>query len=262
MLFSFGDMRRTLAALFLLALVATVPAFAQDAQPTPGDPSPAPPPLKATLAACSIGATADQRFAVFTGSMPAYRGTKRMAMKFDLFIRPLGAAEWLPVKGKGLSRWQRSAPGRDGFVYTKRVERLLQGNDYRVAVRFRWYQSSGPKRRDRVRRTPVCRQPDQRPNLKIEALRIEPGADSASRKYVLTVVNTGRTAAEAFDVALVTTRDDVRSVPGLPAGERATVEIAAPSCPAGERVTAHADVRGAVAESSERDNRFIASCDG
>ena len=255
-------MRRTLVCLFLLALVATVPAFGQDAQPTPASPTPAPPPLKASLAACSAGADEDQRFAVFTGSMPAYRGTRRMAMKFDLFIRPIGGAEWLPVKGRGLSRWQRSDPGREGFVYTKRVERLLQGNDYRVSVRFRWYQGTGPKRRDRVRRTPVCRQPDQRPNLKIEALRIEPGADASSRRYVLTVANAGRTAAGAFDVGLTTTRDDVRSVAGLPAGERATVEIAAPACPLGERVTAHADVRGAVAESSERDNRFIAACDG
>jgi hypothetical protein len=251
-------MRRTLVCLFLVA----VPAFGQDAQPAPAAPTAAPPPLKASLAACSIGAEEDQRFAVFTGSMPAYRGTRRMAMKFDLFVRPIGAADWLPVKGKGLSRWQRSHPGREGFVYTKRVERLLQGNEYRVTVRFRWYQQVGFRRRDRVRRTPVCRQPDQRPNLKIEALRIEPGADAASRKYVVTVVNAGRTAAEAFDVGLVTTQDDVRAVPGLPAGERATVEFGAPACPLGERVTAQADVRGVVGESSERDNRFIAACDG
>jgi hypothetical protein len=252
-------MRRTLVALLLLAFVAAVPAFGQDAQPAPGE---APPPLKASLAACSVGATEDQRFAVFTGSMPAYRGTRRMAMKFDLFMRRTGAADWLPVKVRGLGRWQRSAPGREGFVYTKRVEHLLQGHDYRVAVRFRWYQAPGLKRRDRVRRTPVCRQPDQRPNLKIESLRIEPGADEASRRYVVTVVNVGQTAAKAFDVGLVTTQDDVHSVSGLPAGERATVEIAAPACPMGERVTAQADVRGVVHESSERDNRFIAVCDG
>jgi hypothetical protein len=254
-------MRRTLVCLLLLVFVAAVPASGQDAQPAPA-PTPAPPPLKATLAACSIGTTDDQRFAVFTGSMPAYRGTRRMAMKFDLFVRPIGGVEWLAVKGKGLSRWQRSDPGREGFVYTKRVERLLQGSEYRVAVRFRWYQAPGLERRDRVRRTPVCRQPDQRPNLKIEALRIEPGADAASRKYVVAVLNTGRTAASAFDVGLTTTQDDVRSVPGLPAGERATVEISAPACPLGERVIAQADVRGAVGESSERDNRFIAACDG
>src|SRR5687768_4954262 len=156
-------MRRTLVALLLLCLAA-VPAAAQDAgTAATADTAGARPPLKASLAACSVGAEEDQRFAVFTGSMPAYRGTTRMAMRFDLFIRPTGAREWLPVKGKGLSRWQRSDPGREGFVYTKRVERLLQGNEYRVTVRFRWYQS-GAKRSDRVRRTPVCRQPDQRPN--------------------------------------------------------------------------------------------------
>ena len=240
-------MRRTLVCLFLLAFAAAVPALAQEAQPAAGEPAP---PLKASLAACSVGASDDQRFAVFTGSMPAYRGTRRMAMKFNLYIRPIGAAEWLPVKAKGLGRWQRSEPGREGFVYTKRVEGLLQGNDYRVVVRFRWYQAPGLRRRDRIRRTPVCRQPDQRPNLKVESLRIEPGADDASRRYVVTVVNAGETAAGAFDVGLVTTRDDVRPVPGLPAGERATVEVDAPACPMGERVSAQADVKGAVNESS------------
>src|SRR5687767_4921726 len=122
-------MRRTLVCLFLVAFAAAVPAVAQDAQPAAGGSAP---PLKASLAACSVGASDDQRFAVFTGSMPAYRGTRRMAMKFNLYIRPIGATSWLPVKAKGLGRWQRSEPVREGFVYTKRVEGLLQGNDYRV----------------------------------------------------------------------------------------------------------------------------------
>ena len=253
-------MRRTFVCLFVVLSAAGIPAFAQSPQPAVQQAPP--PPLKASLAACSTGATEDERFAVFTGSMPGYRGTRRMAMKFDLFIRPVGGDTWLPVRARGLGRWQRSEPGRNGFVYTKRVERLLQGNEYRVVVRFRWYQTPGTRRRDRVRRTPICRQPDQRPNLRIETLRIEPGADVASRRYVVTVANVGRTAAEAFDVGLSTTQDDVRSVPGLPAGERATVEFAAPACPMGERVVAQADVRGVVDESAERDNRFIAACDG
>jgi hypothetical protein len=244
-------MRRTLAALLLLGFVA-VPAAAQDDER---------PPLKASLAACSTGGTEDQRFAVFTGSMPAYRGTRRMAMRFDLFLRPDGERAWLPVKGRGLSRWQRSSPGREGFVYTKRVERLLPGNDYRVAVRFRWSQSGAP-RRDRVRRTPVCEQPDQRPNLRIEAVTIQPGADAASRRYVVTVRNAGPSPAGAFNVGLTTTQDDVRRVAGLPAGERATIEVPAPACPYGERVTARADVGDVVDESDEGDNRFIAACDG
>jgi CARDB len=247
-------MRRTLIVLPVLGLLA-VPAGAQDGGTAQR------PPLKASLAACSTGPAEDQRFAVFTGSMPAYRGTKRMAMRFDLFLRPDGADEWLPVRVRGLGRWQRSDPNRTGFVYTKRVERLLQGNDYRVSVRFRWYQSGTP-RRDRVRRTPVCEQPDQRANLRIESVSIQPGADAASRRYVVAVRNVGPTAAGAFDVGLTTTQDDVRRVAGLPAGERATVEVPAPACPAGDRVSARADVRDVVDESDERDNGFSAACDG
>jgi hypothetical protein len=248
-------MRRTLVVLTaLLALVATGTSSAQQG-------AGAAPPLKASLAACVSGPSEEQRFAVFTGSMPAYRGTKRMAMRFDLFTRTSASLRWQPVKTKGLGRWQKSDPNRAGFVYTKRVERLSQAAEYRVAVRFRWYQSDA-KRPDRTRRTPVCRQPDQRPNLRIETLDVLPGPDAASRRYVATVLNDGRTAAGPFDVAIVAASDEVRRVAGLPPGERATVEVAGAACPEGERVTARADVRGVVEESSERDNRSLTACDG
>jgi CARDB len=245
-------MRRMTASLLptLLLLVPAAPAVAQDE----------PPPLAATLAACQSGSTAEERFAVFTGSMPAMRGTRRMAMRFDLTTRPTGARVWTPVRARGFGRWQRSDPGRAGFVYTKRVERLAQAAWYRVTVRFRWFGASGVQRTT-VRRTPACRQPDQRPDLQVESFAVAPGPDADSRRYVVGVRNAGRTAAGPFEVGLAgLARDAVRSVPALPAGERATVELVAPRCTDGEVVQVRLDPRGAVEESDERDNAFRWVC--
>ena len=248
-------MRRTLLALPLLVLTLAAPAGApaQDA----------PPPLRASLAACASGPTAEERFAIVTASMPALPGTKRMAMRFDLQVRAEGSTRWTYLRAKGFGRWQRSDPGRTGFVYTKRVERLGQAVAYRAVVRFRWYGSGGRQQRTRIRRSPTCRQPDQRPDLLVEALTIAPGADPSSSRYVVTVLNSGRTAAGAFDVGLTGIgRDLVRQVPGLPAGERATVELTGPRCPAGAAALVQLDVRGTVDESDERDNRFSRACTG
>lgn len=249
-------MRRTSAVLSLFALV-----LAAGAGPAQGAARDKRPPLRAALPVCSAGAESDERFAVFTGSMPAYRGTRRMLMRFDLYVRPLGGRRWTAVRGRGLRRWTRSDSGRAGFVYAKRVENLVPGNEYRTVVRFRWRQT-GRRTIRRSRRTPLCRQPELRPNLRIEALSVLPGPDASTRRYVVTVRNRGRSAAGAFDVGIVTTRDDVLPVSGIPARERTTVEVVAPACAAGGRVFARADVRGVVEESNERDNRSSAACDG
>jgi CARDB len=245
-------MRRTTALLLptLLILVWAAPARAQDE----------PPPLAATLAACESGPAADERFAVFTGSMPAMRGTRRMAMRFDLLVRSARERAWRPVRARGFGRWQRSDPGRAGFVYTKRVERLAQAASYRAIVRFRWYGAAGVQRTT-VRRTPSCRQPDQRPDLQIDSFAVAPGPDEGSRRYVVGVRNAGRTAAEPFDVGIAGLDGDLlRAVPGLPAGERATVELVGPRCASGDVVAVRLDPRGVVEEADERDNAFRWVC--
>lgn len=243
----------------LLTLLAAGPAVAQSPTPTVD-----PPPLKASLVACASGATAAERFALFTGSMPASVGTVRMAMRFDLHVRPIGGGTaWKPVKSKGFGRWERSLAGKSGFVYTKRVERMRPAAEYRTSVRFRWYDAEGVQR-ESVRRTPVCAQPDQRPNLTLALVEVVPAADGTSTRYVLEVTNDGATAAGTFDVALSGELEPVRrTVPGLPAGESATVELVGrrrctPDAPVSFRV----DPDDVVEESNERDNRSRWLCGG
>lgn len=251
-------MRRAPFVVLLTLLAVAGPAGAQAPTPTAD-----PPPLKATLAACVSGATADERFALFTGSMPAAAGTVRMAMRFDLYVRPIGGdGAWKPVKSKGFGRWERSLAGKSGFVYTKRVERMLPAAEYRTTVRFRWYGAKGVQR-ESVRRTPVCAQPDQRPNLTLALIEVVT-ADPSAVRYVLQVTNEGATAAGTFDVALLGELEPVRrTVPGLPAGESATVELVGQRrCTADAPIGFRVDPDDVVEESSERDNRSRWLCAG
>lgn len=242
-------MRRTLFVFLVALLAAAAPAAAQDTSA---------PPLKAALAACVNGPSEDQRFAVFTGSMPAYRGTERMAMRFDLYERLEGSRRWTPVKSKGFGRWVRSKPGVGGFVWTKRVERMLQGADYRATIRFRWDQAEGYARADRTRTSPVCRQPDQRPNLRVDSV-----VDLGAGRYRAVIVNDGRTAAGSFDVRLESSLpDDRRTIASLPAGERATVELTGGVCTDDFPVRVVVDPPKLVDESSEADNRTVVRCSG
>jgi hypothetical protein len=251
-------MRRTLLApLLLWLLVAAAPTHV-GAQATP---PPVPPPLKASLAACESGVTAAERFAVFTGSMPALAGTERMWMRFDLMTRATGAKRWRRVKAPAFSRWDRSAPSRAGFVYTKRVERLEQEASYRAVVRFRWLARRGRVQRERVLRTKACLQPSQRPNLRVVSFAIAPGPDAGHARYVVTLVNAGPVAAGAFAVAISGLSEVlVQPVPGLAPAERTTLEIRGPACQSGAHVTATLDAQGDVRESDEDDNRSVRGC--
>ena len=221
------------------------------------------PPLRATLDACGTGPTPDERFAVFGGSMPARKGTRRMAMRFDLYERRSRSGRFKRVSAAAFGRWDRSLPDRAGFVYTKQVERLRDGADYRAVVRFRWYDARGETQRTTRRTTPVCEQPDRRADLVVEAVEARPGDAEGAARYLITVANTGLTAAGPFDVGLVAGREEATgSVGGLEAGARTTVEVAGRACEAGAPIAATADVRGAVDEADEDDNEFRTPCGG
>jgi hypothetical protein len=240
-------MRRT-PLVFLLWLLLAVPASAQA------------PRLAANLAACETGAEPAQRFAVFTGSMPAAKGTRRMAMRFDLEERGSDPASVQRVDAPKLGRWNRSKAGVAGFVYTKRVTRLAQGRWYRAVVRFRWYDARGRVQRSAKRVTPFCHQPDQRPNLRLD----EPLRSPRPGSYLVTIVNAGLTAAPASTVSVEPRpgTDFQRPVPPLAPGERTTVVVEAERCQPGSVVVVQLDRNRVVAESREDDNRVESDCPG
>ena len=115
--------------------------------------------LRAQLVRCQTGEAPSQRAATFRASMPAMRRTRRMLMRFELRQRTAGRLAFRRVDVPAWRDWARSAPRRDGFVFTRRVDRLRAGADYRALVRFRWYDADGREQRRTRRLTGLCEQP-------------------------------------------------------------------------------------------------------
>jgi CARDB len=245
-------MRRLAAIACLLAPLAA-PAAARAEQERP--------PLQARLVACTTGATATARKVTFTASMPAIAGAARMAIRFDLLQRGPGDASFARVALPAWGRWDRSEPGRTGFIYTKTV-RALRPGAYRASVRFRWYDADGHVVRRARRRTRTCRQPDPRPDLEAGALSTAPGLGPGTLTYLLTVRNAGRGAAGLFAAALLTAGMPQPPVvlEGLAPGASRVVELSGPRCGPGSTVRFVLDPANAVAESDEADDVVDRAC--
>jgi CARDB len=213
------------------------------------------PPLRAKLAACLSGPQPSERTAVFTGSMPAITGTRRMWMRFDLLASTSPAGTFAPLKVPGLGIWQKSAPGRAaGFVFTQRVQALVAPGAYQAVVRFRWYGAGGKLLRVTKRATGVCKQPDERADLHAGLLTAVPGPRPDQATYTLMVANNGRGDAAPFDVALDVAgveQPAQRVADGLRAGARRTLTFVAARCAPGSTVRLTVDAREEVDEVDE-----------
>lgn len=244
-------MRTILAAAAILAVVSA-PASAKQA-----------PVLRADTPTCRTGVTPAERFAVFTGSMPAKRGAARMAMRFDLQLREPGDAAFRTVRAPSFGRWELSKPGRSGFIYSKRVDGMQAPATYRAVVRFRWLDDAGRTVARATRYAPRCAQADPRPNLRLLALRATAGTTAGTTTYLLTIVNSGRGPAGAFDIAVGP--DDggaatSATVGGMAAREVRVLQVTARTCDATGRVRVRLDTGAVVAESDEQDNDVRRDC--
>ena len=217
-----------------------------------------PPALGATVETCSASALPAQRVASFVGSMPAIAGATVMEMRFDLERRMRGEPRWRRMRGvPAFGAWERSDPGRAGFVFHKRVDSLVVPASYRTVVSFRWKDAGGRSVRAARRRTAACEQPDMRPNLVPGTLTgvfdLRPGLAI----YKLVVRNAGRSAAGPFGVRVGTGTAEVE---GLAPQQERTVLVLAPICLAGTTTPAVVDADGRVDESAERGNAAGRRC--
>jgi CARDB protein len=243
-----------------LATIACLTAPLAAAAPAPA--AQERPPLAARLMSCTTGPTPASRTATFTARMPAAAGTQRMWMRFDLLQRTPGQAEYEVVRLPAWGVWQRSQPGRTAFIYTKTVQRLRAPGAYRARVRFRWYDANGRLQRRAQRTTRTCREPDPRPDLTAGALTAAPGLGADTATYLLDMRNSGRGAAQPFDVVLAVAGmpQPALRVPGLAPGEDQLLSIPGPRCAPGSTVRFVLDAGGVVAESDEADDVVDRPC--
>ena len=246
-------MRRIAITAALLAAALALPATASAAATG-----------TARLLACDSALDPADRLATFEGRMRTRRGATRLQMRFALQTRTREAPDWRALPAPGFGRWLSSEPGVGRYVYTKRVVALLAPASHRTLVRFRWIGRGGKRIASDRATSPVCRQADLRPNLRPLAIDSRAGADAAHARYVVPVVNRGRTAAGPFDVVVTVdgTTLTPAQAPGLQPGERALVEVDGPPCTVGSLLTVDVDPTGAVDERAEVDNRLTVPCPG
>lgn len=244
-------MRRIAAALVPLALLtAAAPAAAGDV------------PLRARLAQCTTGETAEQRAATFTASIPKRRGAERLQLRFTLLQRLAGERRYHVVRDvPGWRRWETSEPGRPGLILTRRVEGLAAPASYRAIVRFRWIDAGGEVLRRTARTTRPCVQPDPRPELRLRSLAAAPEGEEGAR-YRLELRNEGRSLARAFAVVLVVNGERQPAVMSSPIGSGGSsfTEVVAPPCRPGTAVEIVLDAYAAIAEVREDDNVVRRGC--
>ncbi len=243
------------AAAAALCFVPATPATAASTSATPK------PTLGAKLATCVVGDDASGGRAVFQGAMPAIRGARRLAMRFELERRSGDDDEWRRVPAPTFGEWERSRAGVSGFVYSKRVEGLTAPAQYRAVVRFRWMDAKGRRVRRAVRSTPACTQPDPRPNLTL--LRLRTAVADTGPVVEVTVRNTGR--ADTLAPAVVALRaagldQPPQTVPPLGPGVTAVVTFPLPACPPGGRHEVSVDPADGIDEAVETDNARSAPC--
>jgi CARDB len=259
-LFGVVHMRRaSVTGILVAALAAVAPAGAVGSVgPVP---KPDKPPLAATLTGCQPAADAAQRTATFTASMPALAGTRRLQMRFTLLQRRGTAAGYKRIDVPGWNAWERSDPGRPGFILTERVESLYAPAAYKAVVVFRWYDKRGHLQRQTSRVTGVCAQPDPRADLALDFFSAaRSGRDQAV--YSLVVRNAGLADAEAFAVALTIGGTDTAPIALGPiaSGETAQGTVVGPACAPGTTVTIRLDPADAIDEVDETNNVVDRPC--
>jgi CARDB len=270
-----------LAAAALLAVPAGIAlgsSHAQAATPAPSTP-PKPGSTSAVVQSCHVGLAAADRYAEFSAQMAAVHSTSSMAVRFDLY-----GASWARTPGNGagtgsgtghgalgpfrhlaapsLGAWNRSAVGVTIFDYNQTVGALPYG-EFRAVVGYRWYGRNGRIIRRARRVTPVCVEPDQRPNLVAGVVTRQPAGVPKTTAYGVNVINRGLTAASAFDVSLSIDGSAVapsQTVPGLAPGIRTVVTFTGPRCTTGQTLQVSVDPAGRVGETSKADNTRSIAC--
>ena len=159
-------------------------------------------------------------------------------MRFSVQSRATVKTTWRSVFAKtgDLGTWATSDAGADGLRYTKVINGLSEGTQYRVLVDARAVDDNGKVVTRQTRRTYTCVQPQYSPKVVIEKWSWGPAPgstdpnDASTLSYTLR--NIGRQPSDPLTLALTQPDGTATTVPldGLAAGKRVKGSIAA-TCP-------------------------------
>jgi hypothetical protein len=206
--------------------------------------------------AALVGCDRETREAVFEGRVSAIRRAPKMQMRFTLQVLTPDTLRWRRVVAATFGEWITAPAGLGKYTYTKTVQDLLAPASYRAVVDFRWRD-----RRNRVVRTaraisPVCKQPDVRPDLVVRDVRVENG------QFIAVVLNRGRSAAGPFAVDFLVDGSPLSTVEVVGLAPQTPVTVMTPSAPCapGTAVEAVADPRAQIDEADEENDALSTTC--
>jgi hypothetical protein len=198
--------------------------------------------------------------------MRPLKGTMKMAVKFELLTKRRATGHFRPVHAGDLGRWSSprnptlgQLPG-DIWNIDHPVFGIGAPAYYRFRVSFRWTDSTGKVLGLVVRRSPVCFQPELRPDLLVRQFIVGP-ASSGQNRYTAVIHNRGVSAAGPFDVELEGAGPtQTQSFAGL--GPRQTVRVTfiGDVCASAGPVTVTVDPGHLVDDYDRRNNTSTAAC--
>ncbi len=212
------------------------------------------PPATVKLVDCSR----ELQAATFRGRMKSVEESTRMWMRFTLFEKHGAGFDLLAAPG--LARWHKSRAGVGAFGYRQTVRGLQAGASYRMQVKYRWYSADGRLITRARRRSAVCRQFEQLPNLTVTVVEARETQVEGVLRYGVRVANTGVAPAAGVEVRMAVDGDmlDTTTVGLLDPGTSRVLGFRGPPC--AESVSATVDPDGVLAESSEADNVQKLAC--
>jgi len=273
-----GTIKRVLPIALTLTLAAGVSAAAaagpigttaqRTRAVTPPTKSGGKPVYDARLLTCRRAPQTESRTATVAATMRPIAGSRKLALRVDLYQRPLAAGRWaLRADVPGLSEWTTpsdpsigSRPA-DVFRYRQAVGRLTVPYAYRFRVTFRWADASGKVLREASVNTAPCREPDLRPDLVVTRVVADaPLTAQANVRYLVTVKNAGRSSATGVQVQ-TTFSAPTRTIRRLAPQESAEVIFWGPPCTAGAQVPSFVvDPLNLIDEARETNNSLAATC--
>jgi hypothetical protein len=202
--------------------------------------------------------------------MRPLKGTRQMALRFELFTRSKTAPAWTTVSGGDLGMWLKphnstlgQRPG-DVWIVSKPVNDLRNAPAaYRFRVTFRWTGTQGRTLGTAVRTSATCNQPELRPDLLVQSIDVQPiSGHPHLNLYVATIANRGATAARGFRVEFQTGGGAPKYHGIKFLGAHATRQVAfeGPACGATAPSTVTVDPDGVVNDSDPANNTTTADC--
>jgi hypothetical protein len=184
---------------------------------------------------CAVGPTDAERSATVTASAILGDDGDRASMKFSIQQR-IGKAKWKSVPGSaksGLGAWETGDAGHAGLRYTKTINGLSEGVQYRILVDARGVDAAGKVVTKSIRKTVTCVQP-----LFTATLQLVKAVDTAKSDGTHTVnVNLRNAGRLTSDPPVVTVRDAGTLTvlgsftdDGIKGGGTTKVAVAIPAC--------------------------------